>query len=52
MGTDHRLTQALFDKAKQQGWTVVSVKSDWKRIFVWEQDEAVTSVEGKAIRAQ
>ncbi len=29
-------TQALYDEAKQQGWTVVSMKNDWKRIFAFE----------------
>jgi hypothetical protein len=26
-------TQALFDEAKKHGWTVVSMKDDWKRVF-------------------
>ena len=26
-------TQALYDEAKKQGWTVISMKNDWKRIF-------------------
>jgi phosphoserine phosphatase len=26
-------TQALYDEAKQQGWFVISMKNDWKRIF-------------------
>jgi phosphoglycolate phosphatase-like HAD superfamily hydrolase len=30
-------TQALYDQAKKQGWTIISMKSDWKRIFAWEQ---------------
>jgi hypothetical protein len=30
-------TQALYDGAKKQGWIVVSMKSDWKRVFAWEQ---------------
>jgi len=29
-------TQALYDEAKKQGWTVVSMKNDWKRIFTFE----------------
>ena len=29
-------TQALFDEAKQQGWVVISMKNDWKRIFAFE----------------
>ncbi|MGE5414030.1 MAG: HAD family hydrolase [Syntrophomonadaceae bacterium] len=29
-------TQTLYDEAKQKGWTVVSMKSDWKRIFAFE----------------
>ena len=30
-------TQALHDKAKAKGWIVVSMKSDWKRIFTFER---------------
>jgi hypothetical protein len=26
-------TQALYDEAKEKGWTVISMKNDWKRIF-------------------
>ena len=29
-------TQALYDQAKKDGWTVISIKSDWKRIFAFE----------------
>jgi phosphoglycolate phosphatase-like HAD superfamily hydrolase len=29
-------TQALYDEAKNQGWTVISMKDDWNRIFVFE----------------
>ena len=29
-------TQALYDGAKQKGWTVISMKNDWKRIFAFE----------------
>jgi phosphoglycolate phosphatase-like HAD superfamily hydrolase len=29
-------TQALYDKAKKNGWTVISMKNDWKRIFEFE----------------
>lgn len=29
-------SEALMLKAKQQGWTVVSMKNDWKRIFPFE----------------
>src|SRR5262245_2505329 len=29
-------TQALYDEAKKQGWVVISMKRDWKRIFAWE----------------
>lgn len=31
------LTQALYDEAKKNGWTVISMKNDWKRIFAFEQ---------------
>jgi hypothetical protein len=30
-------TQALYDEAQKQGWTVISMKNDWKRIFAWEK---------------
>ena len=26
-------TQALYDEAKKNGWTVISMKKDWKAIF-------------------
>ena len=29
-------TQALYDKAKKSGWTVISMKNDWKRIFAFD----------------
>jgi hypothetical protein len=29
-------TQGLYDEAKKQGWTVISMKKDWKKIFAWE----------------
>jgi phosphoglycolate phosphatase-like HAD superfamily hydrolase len=29
-------TQALYDEARKNGWVIVSMKSDWKRIFAWE----------------
>ena len=30
-------TQALYDEAKKDGWIVISMKKDWKRIFAFEQ---------------
>jgi phosphoglycolate phosphatase-like HAD superfamily hydrolase len=30
-------TQALYDEAKKNGWTVISMKNDWKRVFAFEQ---------------
>jgi phosphoglycolate phosphatase-like HAD superfamily hydrolase len=30
-------TQAFYDLAKKNGWTVISMKTDWKRIFAFEQ---------------
>ena len=27
---------ALYDEAKKNGWTVISMKNDWKRIFAFE----------------
>jgi phosphoserine phosphatase len=29
-------TRALYDEAKKQGWGVISMKHDWKKIFTWE----------------
>ena len=29
-------TQALYDEAKKDRWTVISMKNDWKRIFAFE----------------
>jgi len=29
-------TQTLYDDAKRKRWTVISMKSDWKRIFAFE----------------
>jgi len=28
--------QALYDEATKQGWTVISIKNDWKRVFSFE----------------
>jgi hypothetical protein len=30
-------TQALYDQAQKSGWTVVSMKDDWKRVFAFEK---------------
>jgi phosphoglycolate phosphatase-like HAD superfamily hydrolase len=30
-------TQALYNEAQKQGWPVISMKNDWKRIFAFEQ---------------
>ena len=30
-------TQALYDEAKSKGWSVISMKNDWKQIFAWEK---------------
>ena len=29
-------TQALYDEAKKDGWTIISMKNDWKRVFPFE----------------
>lgn len=31
--------QALHDEAKKKGWTVISMKNDWKRIFAFETEK-------------
>ena len=30
-------TQVLYDEANTQGWIVISMKNDWKRIFTFEK---------------
>jgi len=30
-------TQALYDEAKKKGWTVISMKNDWKAIFSFDK---------------
>jgi phosphoglycolate phosphatase-like HAD superfamily hydrolase len=30
-------SQKLYDEAMQKGWTVISMKDDWKRIFSWDE---------------
>jgi phosphoglycolate phosphatase-like HAD superfamily hydrolase len=32
-----RFSQALYDEAKKKGWTVISMKNDWKRIFSFDE---------------
>jgi phosphoglycolate phosphatase-like HAD superfamily hydrolase len=29
--------QTLYDEGKAKGWTVISMKNDWKQIFAWEK---------------
>ena len=29
-------SDALMAEAKNHGWTDISIKNDWKRIFAWE----------------
>jgi phosphoglycolate phosphatase-like HAD superfamily hydrolase len=29
-------TQALYDKAQKDGWTIISMKNDWKQIFAFD----------------
>jgi phosphoglycolate phosphatase-like HAD superfamily hydrolase len=29
-------SQGLYDEAKKRGWTVISMKKDWKRVFAFE----------------
>jgi phosphoglycolate phosphatase-like HAD superfamily hydrolase len=31
-------TQALYDEAKEDGWTVISMKNDWKTIFPFQSN--------------
>jgi len=32
-----RFSQAFYDEAKKKGWTVISMKNDWKRIFAFDE---------------
>jgi hypothetical protein len=34
-------TPALYDQAQKQGWVVISMKKDWKRIFAFDGESAV-----------
>jgi hypothetical protein len=29
-------TKALYDEAKKDGWIIINMKNDWKRIFAFE----------------
>jgi hypothetical protein len=31
-----QLLQRLYDEAQKKGWTVISMKKDWKRVFPFE----------------
>jgi hypothetical protein len=31
------LSQAMYDMAKKQGWTIISMKNDWKKIFSFDK---------------
>ncbi len=33
-------TQALCDQAKKNGWVVISMKNDWKRVFAFDEAQA------------
>ena len=37
-------TQAVYDEAQKEGWTVVSMKDDWKQVFPFEQSP-VTAID-------
>ena len=37
-------TPALYEQAKKEGWTVVSMKDDWKQVFPFEQSP-VTAID-------
>ena len=37
-------TQALYDEAKKEGWTVASMKNDWGQVFPFEQS-LVTAID-------
>jgi hypothetical protein len=31
------LSRAMYDMVKKDGWTVISMKNDWKRIFAFDK---------------
>lgn len=33
-------TQALYDEAGKRGWTVISMKNDWRRLFAFGPEVA------------
>jgi phosphoserine phosphatase len=35
--------QTLYNEAKGKGWTVISMKKDWKQIFAWEKSTGSAS---------
>ena len=36
-GNEGTFTQDLYDEAKKDGWVVISMKKDWKRIFGFDK---------------
>lgn len=32
-----KFSQSLYDEAKSKGWTIISMKNDWKRIFSFDE---------------
>ncbi|GAB4229827.1 MAG: HAD family hydrolase [Chlamydiales bacterium] len=38
-------TQALYDEAKNNGWIIISMKNDWKRVFSWDFTSSVETNE-------
>jgi hypothetical protein len=32
-------SQDLYDEAKKDGWLVISMKNDWKKIFAFEESD-------------
>jgi hypothetical protein len=44
------LSDALMAEARRDGWTVISMKDDWKRIFAFENNQAEFSSDPVAIR--
>ena len=42
-------TQALYDQTQKDGWTVVSMKTDWKRIFAFEEPSQISLEEAAPV---
>lgn len=47
LGGSDSLSQSLMEEANMRGWTVISMKRDWKRVFAFEKDREPGKEEAK-----